>query len=89
MAVHPEHLEIGQHLLMSLFFPLAHNSHPVKMVGQIVWGNDFGQAQVGYRSGIRLIDISSVGLDGLRNLIISSNTPEGVRSKRERRTDKD
>jgi len=89
MAVHPEHLEIGLYLLMDLFFPLGHNSRPVKMFGQIVRGNDFGQGQVGYRSGIKLIDISSIGLDGLRNLIMSSNTPEGVRLKRECRTDKD
>jgi len=68
MAVHPEHLEIGQYLLMNLLFPLGNNSRPVRIFGQIVWGNEFGQGQVGYRSGIKLVDISSMELEGLRNL---------------------
>jgi hypothetical protein len=68
MAAHPEHLEIGQYLLMNLLFPLGHNSRPLRMFGQMVWGNDFGQGQVGYRSGIKLVDISFMELEGLRNL---------------------
>jgi hypothetical protein len=72
MAVHSENLQNGQFLLMNISFPLAHHSRPVKMIGQIVWGSGLGQDQEGYRSGIKLIDISTMGLDRLGNLIKSS-----------------
>jgi len=74
MATHSENFENGQYLLMNISFPLAHNSRSFKMIGQIVWGIGLGEDQGGYRSGIRLIDISSMGLDRLGSLIKSSLT---------------
>ena len=79
MAVHSDNLENGQYLLMNISCPLAHKSRPVKMIGQIVWGGGLEQDRRGYRSGIKLVDISSVGLDRLGNLIKSSLRPyDGV-----------
>jgi hypothetical protein len=72
MAVHSDNFENGQYLLMNVCFPLAHNSRPFKMIGQKIWGSGLGQGQGNYRSGIELVDISSLGLDRLGNLIESS-----------------
>ena len=87
MAVHSDNFENGQYLLMNISFPLAHNSRSLKMIGQIVWGMGFGQDQGGYRAGIKLVDISSMGLDRLGNLIKSSLiTHDRVELKGEHRT---
>jgi hypothetical protein len=74
MAVHSDNFENGQYLLINISFPLARNSRPWKMIGQIVWGSGLRQDQGGYRSGIKLVDISSMGLERLGNLIKSSLT---------------
>ena len=65
MAAHSEDFENGQYLPMNISFPLAQNFRPVKMIGQIVWGSGLGEDQGRYRSGIKLVDISSMGLDRL------------------------
>jgi len=63
MAVLSDIPKVGQYSLIKVPLPMAHNSYPV--LGQIVWNTTFAQDDEGYRSGIKLVDISFIELERL------------------------
>lgn len=72
----PERIEIGQHLVLKLFFPSGTALETVETMVQVVWtdihlAEDWGD----YRTGVYFVDISSEDLDKLMSFLRSLSSP--------------
>jgi len=72
----PERAEIGQHLVLKLFFPSGTALETIETLVQVVWtdihlAEDWGD----YRTGVCFADISSEDLDKLMNFLRSLSSP--------------
>ena len=72
----PERAEIGQQLVLKLFFPSGTALETIETLVQVVWtdiylGEDWGD----YRTGVSFADISSEDLDKLMNFLRSLSLP--------------
>jgi len=68
----PQQTEIGQHLIIKLFFASGSHLNSVEVVAEVVWmdihlGKEWGD----YRCGVKFIDISSDDLSKLKNFLKS------------------
>jgi hypothetical protein len=69
----PERMEIGQHLVVKLFFSSDTKLETLQALVQVVWidllymKSDWGD----YRTGVMFVDISPDGLNKLKNFLIS------------------
>jgi c-di-GMP-binding flagellar brake protein YcgR len=72
LAYLPDHLEIGQHLQLKLFFPSGSQLTVIEMLTEVVWGDiPLGKDGGDYRSGLRLVEISSEDLQKLKTFLRS------------------
>jgi len=63
----PEKMEVGQHLLLKLFFSSGFEFNTIETLVEVVWvdvhlGEDWGD----YRAGVKFVDISPGDLEKLR-----------------------
>jgi c-di-GMP-binding flagellar brake protein YcgR len=68
----PQQVEIGQHLIIKLFFASGSHLHSIEVVAEVVWmdihlGKDWGD----YRCGVKFINISSDDRSKLENFLKS------------------
>jgi hypothetical protein len=72
----PEQMEIGQQLVLKLFFPPGSEMNPIRTLGQMVWiDTHLGEGWGDYRTGVKFVDISPADLDTLRNFLRSLSSP--------------
>ncbi len=72
----PERVEIGQYLVLKLFFTSGTKLETIETMVQVVWtdihlAGDWGD----YRTGVYFADISSEDLDKLMNFLRSLASP--------------
>jgi c-di-GMP-binding flagellar brake protein YcgR len=68
----PEQVEIGQYLRLKLFFTSGSELNAIETVVEVVWmdihpGEDWGD----YRTGVRFVEISTEGMEKLKNFLRS------------------
>ena len=68
----PQQTEIGQHLIIKLFFASGSHLNSIEVVTEVVWmdmhlGKEWGD----YRCGVKFIDISSDDLSKFKNFLKS------------------
>ncbi len=68
----PQQTEIGQHLIIKLFFASGPHLNSIEVVAEVVWmdihlGKEWGD----YRCGVKFIDISSDDLSKFKNFLKS------------------
>jgi len=68
----PEHMDIGNHLRLKLFFSMDSEMNAIETRVEVVWvdlhlGMDWGE----YRTGVRFVQISTEDLSTLRNFLRS------------------
>ncbi len=72
----PERVEIGQDLVLKLFFPSGTALETVETMVQVVWTDiDLAENRGDYRTGVCFTDISSEDLDKLMNFLRSLSSP--------------
>lgn len=68
----PEKMRIGQHLALKLFFHSGHQMNIIEMIGEVIWIDLHLEMNWGnYRTGLKLIDISSEHLQRLKDFLLS------------------
>jgi c-di-GMP-binding flagellar brake protein YcgR len=72
----PERMEIGQHLRLKLFFTSGSELNAIEMRVEVVWmdihpGEDWGD----YRTGVKFVEISTEGMEKLRDFLRSLSSP--------------
>jgi c-di-GMP-binding flagellar brake protein YcgR len=72
----PEQVEIGQRLRLKLFFTTGSELNAIETLVEVVWmdihlGEDWGD----YRTGVRFVEISTEGVDKLKNFLSSLSSP--------------
>lgn len=72
----PERIEIGQHLVLKLFFPSGTALETIETMVQVVWtdihlAEDWGD----YRTGVYFVDISTEDLDKVMSFLRSLSSP--------------
>ncbi len=66
----PERVKIGEHLKVKLFFHFASKLNTIEALVQVVWVDmHLGEGWGDYRSGVRFVDVSSEGLETLKNFL--------------------
>ena len=66
----PEAIENGQILNLNLFYAASFDKLTrIEAVVRVVWGNNRVGKDGYYRAGVKILDISSVDLDSLRNFL--------------------
>ena len=68
----PQHVDVGQHLRIKLFFASGSQLNSIELVAEVVWmdihlGKEWGD----YRCGVKFIDIHSDDLGKLKNFLKS------------------
>ena len=68
----PQEMEIGQHLKLKLFFASGSEMNTIETLVEVVWtdihpGKDWGD----YRTGVRFVNISTEGMEKLKNFLVS------------------
>ena len=68
----PEHIEIGSHLKLKLFFSMSSELHNIETLVEVVWtdmhlGKDWGE----HRTGVRFVEISAEDMGKLMNFLKS------------------
>ncbi len=72
----PERIELGQQLVLKLFFPSGKALETVEALAQVVWTDIFVAENWGdYRTGVYFIDISTEDLDKLMNFLRTLSSP--------------
>ncbi len=72
----PERVEIGQDLVLKLFFPSGTALETVETMVQVVWTDiHLAEDRGDYRTGVCFADISSEDLDKLMNFLRSLSSP--------------
>ncbi len=66
----PEQMETGNHLSLRLFFTIGSELNAIETVVEVVWvdmhlGKDWGD----YRTGVRLVEISTENMGKLKNFL--------------------
>lgn len=66
----PEQMETGNHLSLRLFFTIGSELNAIETVVEVVWvdmhlGKDWGD----YRTGVRLVEISTKNMGKLKNFL--------------------
>jgi hypothetical protein len=66
----PEQMETGNHLSLRLFFTIGTELNAIETVVEVVWvdmhlGKDWGD----YRTGVRLVEISTENMGKLKNFL--------------------
>lgn len=59
MVYLPEHLEMNEYLRMKLFFSPGPEMNTVEMLTQLVWTENQPGKNGGYRSGVKIVEISA------------------------------
>jgi len=68
----PEQMRVGQNLKLTLFFSSDSELNKIEMLGEVVWTNtQLGEGEKQYRSGVRLINISSENMTKLKNFLVN------------------
>jgi c-di-GMP-binding flagellar brake protein YcgR len=78
----PEEMEIGQYLLMKLFFSSGSELTTIETTVQVVWMDiHLREDREDYRAGVKFVEISSVGLEKLKNFLrsLSGEVSRGTR----------
>ena len=68
----PEHMDIGNHLRLKLYFSMGSEMNAIETLVEVVWvdvhlGMDWGE----YRTGVKFVQISTEDLSTLRNFLRS------------------
>jgi c-di-GMP-binding flagellar brake protein YcgR len=68
----PEHMEIGSHLRLKLFFAMGSDLNAVETLVEVVWVDVHLEKDWGdYRTGVRFADISTEGMGKLKSFLRS------------------
>lgn len=72
----PERMELGQHLVLKLFFPSGTALQTVQTLVHVVWTDiHFAEESGDYRTGVRFAEISTGDLDKLKSFLRSLSSP--------------